>query len=87
MLFKYIFIRENSLASSTLVFDILMSACNVTPEQKGCCEVFVTYATHFFITTMFREMCSKLVFFSKAVITGVTPVFKSSSLFGINMLS
>ena len=75
MLFEYIFIRENSLASSTLVFDILVSACHVTPEQKGCCEVFVTYATNYFITTMFGEMCFKLVFFSKALITVVTPVF------------
>ena len=75
MLFKYIFICENSLASSTLVFDILVSACNVTPEQKDYCEVFVAYATYYFITTMFDKMCFKLVIFSKAVITGVTPVF------------
>ena len=64
MLFKYIFIRENSLASSTFVFDILVSACHVTPEQKSCCEVFVTY---YFITTMFDEMCFKLVFFQQSV--------------------
>ena len=37
---------------------------------------FLSHTLHFYlITTMFDEMCFKLVFSSKALITDVTPVF------------